>query len=211
MNILMLGAPGSGKGTQSELLCDKKAFIHLSTGDLFRKNISGETELGLLAKSYINQGYLVPDDVTNKMVQVFLKSESDNLIFDGYPRTIDQAIELDIMLRTYDKSLSHVIYLDIDNSVLLDRIVNRLVCPTCKRSYHKITRRPLVENICDFDSTNLIVREDDTLDKVNQRLLTYNTQTKPLIEFYKDRLIKINANNKRPEELFAIISEALGI
>ncbi|AKX34593.1 adenylate kinase [Spiroplasma litorale] len=209
MNILLLGAPGSGKGTQSEFLCEKNNYIHLSTGDLFRKNIGNETELGVLAKSYINKGILVPDEVTNKMVEEYLKDNSDNVIFDGYPRNVEQAKELDKMLNSINKMLNCVVYLDIDDSVLIDRIVNRVVCPVCKRSYHLINRKPKVANKCDFDNADLQSREDDKLDKVSKRLETYNNQTKPLIDFYKDRLIKINANNKKPIEVYKDIIEAL--
>ncbi|AKU80249.1 adenylate kinase [Spiroplasma turonicum] len=211
MNILMLGAPGSGKGTQSEFLCSKKGFKHLSTGDLFRKNISEETKVGLWAKDFIIKGLLVPDEVTNKMVEEFLENDSDNLIFDGYPRNIEQAVELDKMLANNSKKLDYVIYLDIDDSILVERIINRLVCPTCKRSYHKLNRKPKVENICDFDETPLEVRDDDVLEKVNQRLQTYNEQTKPLIDFYKNRLKKIDSNNKSPNEIFKNILDSLGI
>ncbi|WP_339033995.1 adenylate kinase [Spiroplasma endosymbiont of Cantharis rufa] len=210
MNIILLGAPGSGKGTLSEFLCEKKAFTQLSTGDLFRDNILNKTELGLKAKEFINKGKLVPDSITNSMVEKYLKGKKKDLIFDGFPRTDDQALALDKMLEKLDEKIDKVIYLDIDESTLMGRLTGRMICQICKRSYHRITRKPLKEGICDFDSGTLIVRPDDKEDKIKIRLEAYHNQTAPLIKFYKDKIIKINADNCSPEELYIRVEKVLG-
>ncbi|QEH62308.1 adenylate kinase [Spiroplasma chinense] len=211
MNIILLGAPGSGKGTQSEVLCEKKSFTQLSTGDLFRNNIANKTPLGLEAQGYMNQGLYVPDDVTNKMVGDYLESNHEGLIFDGYPRTVDQAKELDLMLAKYDKVIDKVVYIDLDDSVLMSRLTGRVVCEICKRSYHVVTRKPAVEGICDFDGGKLVTRPDDQEDKIKTRLEVYNNQTAPLISFYEDKLVKIPSDGKTPQEVFELIVESLGI
>lgn len=211
MNIILLGAPGSGKGTMSELLIDKMNMIQLSTGDLFRKNIAENTPLGIQAKKYISEGKYVPDSVTNGMVQQFLSFRSDHLIFDGYPRTIEQANALDEMLLTLGHQIDKVFLIDIDKSILHDRLVGRMVCPTCKRSYHKITRKPKVEWICDYDKNQLVVRPDDVEDKIETRLKEYEALTEPLIDYYEEqnKLVKIKATNLLKEELFEEIKKEM--
>ncbi|AHI53288.1 adenylate kinase [Spiroplasma culicicola] len=209
MNIILLGAPGSGKGTQSELLCEKKGFIQLSTGDLFRNNIANNTALGMEAQTFMNQGLYVPDEITNKMVEAYLEQTHDNLIFDGYPRTVDQSVELDKMLSNLGQTIDKVIYFEIDNSVLMERLTGRLICQICKRSYHKVNRKPLKEGVCDFDGGDLITRPDDQEDKIKTRLEVYNTQTAPLIDFYQAKLTKVDATNKSVEQLYELLVEAL--
>ncbi|AGR42464.1 adenylate kinase [Spiroplasma diminutum] len=211
MNIILLGAPGSGKGTLSEFLCDKNNFTQLSTGDLFRENISSKTDLGLEAQKYMNEGKLVPDSVTNSMVEKYLESKNTNLIFDGFPRTDEQALALDQMLKNLNNQIDKVFYLEIDESVLLGRLTGRMICKICKRSYHKVNRKPLKEGICDFDNGELIVRPDDQEDKIKTRLEAYNTQTAPLIEFYKNKLIKIDADNCSPSELYDRVVSFIGV
>ncbi|AGR41594.1 adenylate kinase [Spiroplasma taiwanense] len=211
MNIILLGAPGSGKGTQSEFLCDKKNFIQLSTGDLFRTNILNKTKLGLEAQKYMNQGLLVPDLITNEMVKEYLERKHDNLIFDGYPRTDDQAQQLDKMLLLLNSKIDLVIYIEIDESLLLERLTGRIVCSICKRSYHKVNRKPIRNGFCDFDNGTLITRPDDQEDKIKIRLEAYNTQTAPLIKFYENKLKIINANNLSSEEVYNKILGVLKI
>ncbi|ARU91099.1 adenylate kinase [Spiroplasma clarkii] len=211
MNIILLGAPGGGKGTQSEFLCEKNGFVQLSTGDLFRSNIMNKTSLGTEAQKYMDQGLYVPDTITNGMVQEFLKTKSDGLIFDGYPRTAEQASALDEMLEALQGSIDKVIYFEIDAAILMDRLTGRLICQTCKRSYHIKNRPPLVEGVCDYDHSRLIVRPDDAPDKVRTRLMVYQEQTAPLVDFYKDKLIKIDANNKTPVELYQDLVKVLAI
>ncbi|AUB32076.1 adenylate kinase [Spiroplasma floricola] len=210
MNIILLGAPGSGKGTLSEFLCEKDNFTQLSTGDLFRENISNKTDLGIEAQKYMNDGNLVPDSVTNSMVENYLKTRSSELIFDGYPRTDDQAKSLDIMLKNLNNQIDKVIYLEINQDVLLGRLTGRMICKICKRSYHKINRKPLKEGICDFDGGQLITRPDDQENKIKTRLEAYHTQTAPLIEFYKSKIIKVDADKCSPEELYNRVKKVLG-
>ncbi|QBQ08119.1 adenylate kinase [Spiroplasma gladiatoris] len=213
MNILLIGAPGSGKGTESELLCEQNGFTQLSTGDLFRSNIANKTQLGLEAKNFMEQGLYVPDNITNGMVKEYLKTKNSNLIFDGYPRTLDQAIELDKMLLEVNKKIDHVIYIDVNDSILLNRLTGRLVCEICKRSYHIVNRKPLNDGVCDFDYGKLITRPDDQEDKIKVRLQVYNDQTKPLIDFYlqQNKLIKVDGNNKTPKEFHTAILKELGL
>ncbi|AUM62978.1 adenylate kinase [Spiroplasma monobiae] len=210
MNLILLGAPGSGKGTLSEFLCEKNGFTQLSTGDLFRENISNKTQLGLEAQKYMNEGNLVPDSVTNSMVENYLKEKAQDLIFDGFPRTDDQALALDNMLEKLNDQIDKVIYLDIDESVLLGRLTGRLICKVCKRSYHKVNRKPLNEGVCDFDGGELFTRPDDQEDKIKTRLEAYHSQTAPLIKFYNDKILKVEAGNCTPEELYNRVVEVMG-
>ncbi|AOG60803.1 adenylate kinase [Spiroplasma helicoides] len=213
MNILLIGAPGSGKGTEAEILCAKNGLTHLSTGDLFRQNIDNKTPLGVEAQGYMTKGLYVPDDVTNRMVADYLKHKNTNLIFDGYPRTLDQAITLDKMLEDVNQKLDHVIHFDIDNNIIKSRLMSRLICPLCKRSYNKVSKKPQVEWVCDFDASELITRPDDAEDKIDVRLEVYNNQTAPLIEFYKkqNKLITLDATNVLPHEFHDSLVAALGL
>jgi len=210
MNIILLGAPGSGKGTQSELLCEKNGFTQLSTGDLFRKNINNNTNLGIEAKKYMNEGKLVPDLVTNAMVKDYLKSKHQKLIFDGFPRTIDQAHALDEMLAELDSSIEKVIYIEVDESILMDRLTGRRVCEVCKRSFHIKNRKPKIEGICDYDLGKLITRPDDSQDKIKVRLDAYQKETTPLVDFYAEKIISVNSSNLSPQEVYNQIASELG-
>ncbi|QGS52353.1 adenylate kinase [Spiroplasma tabanidicola] len=211
MNILLIGAPGSGKGTESELLSKEYNFTQLSTGDLFRTNISNKTKLGLKAQEYMTKGIYVPDDVTNDMVKDYLQTKNSGLIFDGYPRTLDQAKALDQMLSDLNQKLDYVVHIDVKESVLLQRLSGRLVCEVCKRSFHKINRKPKVENVCDFDGGKLITREDDQEDKIKVRLKVYNEQTSPLINYYREqnKLVEVDGNVKSAIDFHKELVEAL--
>jgi len=209
MNIILLGAPGSGKGTQAEILVEKNGFVQLSTGDLFRKNMSEKTPLGVEAQKFINQGNLVPDEVTNAMVLDYLtKTKNDGLIFDGYPRTIDQAKALDQMLSDLGRQIDKVFYIEVPKELLIERISGRLVCPTCKRSYNIKNRPPIIAGVCDFDQTKLVRRPDDEPDKVKVRLAAYEEQTAPLIDYYheKEAIIHVNGENTNPQEVYVKIN-----
>nr|VZR97278.1 Adenylate kinase [Mycoplasma feriruminatoris] len=142
MNIMLLGAPGCGKGTQAEQLVNKLDFIQVSTGDLMRKEISLNTSLGLKCQEYMNAGKYVPDEIVNKIVDQFLTHSNDKLIFDGYPRTLEQAKSLEKMLEQYNKKIDYVFYIDVNHEILIKRITNRLVCPVCKASFNLETRKP---------------------------------------------------------------------
>lgn len=211
MNIILLGAPGSGKGTSSELLVDNLGFIQLSTGDLFRNNINSKSALGIKAQKFMFEGKLVPDNVTNAMVNKFLTKVNDNLIFDGFPRTHEQAIELDKMLKDVNQKIDLVICIEINESLLIERLTGRIMCPKCKRSFHKRTRKPKIEWICDFDNTELVSRPDDQEEKIITRLEAYESQTKPLINFYElqKKLIRLDANDLAPNQMLNKLKEII--
>ncbi|WFQ91630.1 Adenylate kinase [Mycoplasma feriruminatoris] len=211
MNIMLLGAPGCGKGTQAEQLVNKLNFIQVSTGDLMRKEISLNTSLGLKCQEYMNAGKYVPDEIVNKIVDQFLTHSNDKLIFDGYPRTLEQAKSLEKMLEQYNKKIDYVFYIDVNHEILIKRITNRLVCPVCKASFNLETRKPKNDNLCDFDNTKLVKRSDDSLDKVKIRLQTYTDQTLPLIDYYKtnSKFIEIKADDLSAEQVFNYIKGEL--
>ncbi|PPE04941.1 adenylate kinase [Entomoplasma ellychniae] len=210
MNIMLLGAPGCGKGTLAEKLINKKGFTQLSTGDLMRKEISKKSVLGIQCIEYINAGKLVPDEVTNGIVKEFLKEKHNGLIFDGYPRTLNQAKALEEILKELGSSISKIIYIDVAKEVLLSRISGRLICPTCKISYHTINRKPKIEWICDKDQTELIRRVDDEPNKVEVRLKAYAKQTAPLIKYFSTNsgfLKIVDSGTLTPEETYQKVME----
>ncbi|AEM68558.1 adenylate kinase [Mycoplasma putrefaciens] len=211
MNIMLLGAPGSGKGTQAEKLVNQNKFIQVSTGDLMRKEIDQNSKLGIECSKYMNQGKYVPDNIVNAIVEEFLKQTNDKLIFDGYPRTLDQAKALDEMLTKINKKIDFVFYIDVDTELLIKRISNRLVCQVCKASFNTIFRKPKVEGLCDFDHSVLVKRADDDLEKVKVRLETYNNQTLPLINYYKNstKFITIKATDLTADQVFDVIKGAI--
>lgn len=188
MNLLITGLPGVGKGTQSEKIVSEYGVKHLSTGDLFRSEISQKTSLGLEAKGYIDQGQLVPDEVTIKMLKSELSKEEykNGFLLDGFPRTIAQAEFLNKMLEESNMKLDGVIALDLDEEVIIERLVNRLVCPKCSASYHKLFVKPAVEGICDKCGAELVQRDDDKLESITKRLSVAKEQTLPVVDFYEE-------------------------
>ncbi len=186
MNIIMLGAPGAGKGTIAVLIKEKYNLPHISTGDIFRANIKEETELGKLAKSYIDKGALVPDDVTINMVMDRLSSDDckSGYILDGFPRTIVQATEFEKALQKSNTKIDVCILVDGDDDMIANRLSGRRVCEKCGASYHIEYMKPVKEGICDKCGGNLIHRKDDTVDVIKDRLKTYHEQTQPLIDYY---------------------------
>lgn len=213
MNIVFLGAPGSGKGTQSVRLEHELNLIHISTGDIFRAAIKEKTEAGILASKYINDGKLVPDEVTLKIVEEFINSNNldKGFIFDGFPRTLKQAEIYDQLAIKINQPIDKVIYLKVDEDKLLDRISGRRVCPKCGASYHITTLPPIKEGICDTCGSELIIRKDDNKDSLKVRLDEYNKQTAPLIEYYKskNKLVEINAMNDL-DQVYKDIINSLG-
>lgn len=207
MNIILLGAPGSGKGTQSEKLVANNGFTQFSTGDVMRKEIKEGTELGKECDKYIKEGKLVPNEIVDGMVANYLKTKHDGLIFDGYPRNVEQAKALDKMLADENSEIDWVFYIDVDKQILLDRISGRLICPKCKRSYHTTNRPPKVAGICDYDGAQLVRRADDAPEKVQVRLDTYEKETMPLIDYYKnkEKVIEVHASNNSPEPVYKAI------
>lgn len=204
MKIILLGAPGAGKGTQAERLTEKYGIAHISTGDIFRKNIKERTEIGLIAKSYIDQGKLVPDEVTVKIVENRL-NESDvknGFLLDGFPRNVDQAAALDGFA-----DIDYVINVDVPLDKLLRRITGRRVCPKCSASYHVDFLNG--SNVCKCGET-LVCRADDNEQTVKSRISVYTEQTAPLIDYYKKcgKLINVNGDQS-VDEVFAEITAKL--
>ncbi|MCF0125508.1 MAG: adenylate kinase [Clostridia bacterium] len=191
MNIIMLGAPGTGKGTIAGMLTEKLGIPQVSTGDIFRKNIKEGTELGKLAEGYISKGALVPDDVTIGIVEDRLKEADvqNGIILDGFPRTVKQAEELDKIMEANGKKIDMVINLNTPEEEIIERIVSRRICsnPECKAVYNLVLNPPKQEGICDKCGHQLIQRKDDTIETVKARLDQYFEQTSPLVEYYEKK------------------------
>ena len=188
MVIIMLGAPGTGKGTIASILTEKLGIPQVSTGDIFRKHIKEQTELGKLAESYISKGELVPDDVTVGLVENRLKEKDvkNGIILDGFPRTVKQAEELDKLLDKEGKKVDLVINLTTPEEEIIERIVNRRICsnPECKTVYNLVLNPPKQEGICDKCGSQLIQRKDDNEETVKLRFNSYIEQTSPLVDYY---------------------------
>ncbi len=189
MNIILMGPPGAGKGTQSEKILSYCNIPHISTGDMFREAIKNQTKLGLEAQDYINKGLLVPDEVTIGLVKERLSRDDckDGYLLDGFPRTIPQAEALETLSKEISRPVQLVITIEADKDELVKRISGRRVCPKCGNSYHLQFKLPKVENVCDGCGSTLIQRKDDTIESLNVRLDAYEHQTKPLVEFYEKK------------------------
>lgn len=187
LNIILMGPPAAGKGTQSERIVGKYQIPHISTGDMFRAAIAAKTPLGVKASEYINAGKLVPDEVTIGLVEERLSQDDckKGFLLDGFPRTIPQAEALDALLAKMGRKITHVILLEADDKVLTSRIVARRVCPKCGASYNLETKKPKVEGVCDNCGSKLIQRKDDTAEAFEARLDSYAKQTYPIAEHYQ--------------------------
>ena len=194
MNIIMMGAQGTGKGTVAGLLKDELQIPHISTGEIFRKNIKEETELGKIASKYADEGKLVPDEITNEMVKERLNESdcSNGFILDGYPRNIIQAEKLDEILKDKKTQVDLVVNLNTPTEEIIERVMARRECPKCKKVYNMILNKPKNGEICDNCGIELIKRKDDTREKLQIRLDTFFKETKPVIEFYDKRDIVRN-------------------
>ncbi|HNZ77409.1 MAG TPA: adenylate kinase [Bacilli bacterium] len=213
MRLLIIGAPGAGKGTQAALIKEYFAIPHISTGEMFREAISQQTEIGLEAKKYIDKGDLVPDSVTIELMRERLLKDDckKGFLLDGFPRTIAQAQALDEMLEKLEIKLDAVLNVDIDDKILIDRIVGRRTCSVCKENYHITNKKPKVEGICDVCGGKLIQRADDTEETIKNRLRVYHQLTKPVLDYYaKQGLIKTISGRENIEEIFMKVKHLLG-
>ena len=212
MNIILMGPPGAGKGTQAKKIIAEFHIPHISTGDMFREAIKAGTDLGTLAASYINKGLLVPDEVTIGLVKERLTQDdcANGFLLDGFPRTIPQAEALEKLLEEIHRPITMVIDITADKEALIRRISGRRVCKTCAAPYH-IEFKPSKEpDVCDLCHGPLIQRKDDTVEVLTERLDAYETQTKPLVNFYKERnLLKSVDGLQDIEDVFKDISTLL--
>jgi len=198
MYIILLGAPGAGKGTQADSLSSELNLPHIASGDLFREALKKETELGLLAKSYMERGELVPDEVTIKMIlqRIEMPDCVSGCLFDGFPRTLAQAEALDKGLADKGKNIDKVLYIKVSNEELLKRLGGRWLCQNCQTPYHLITAPPKVPGKCDKCGGELYQREDDKEKTVKERLRVFFAQTIPIVDYYRgqSKLIEVNGN-----------------
>ena len=210
MNILLMGAPGAGKGTQAAILHERLGIPHISTGDMFRGAVSEGTVLGLEAKRYMDSGNLVPDEVTIGIVRERL-AEADckkGFMLDGFPRTVGQAEALDEILKELHLELDTVLEIDVPFEILTERITGRRLCKACGATYHVEFHPPLKEGVCDKDGTTLYQRKDDNKETVQNRLSVYESATAPLLDFYRDKgiLVEIEGNRESSEVTKSILA-----
>ena len=211
MKLIVLGAPGAGKGTQALMLSEKYNVLHISTGDIFRSNIKQGTELGKKAKEYIDAGMLVPDELTLSLIMDRLHQPDceGGYILDGFPRTIPQAERLTEALQADGEELTAVLDIEVPDEVIVERMAGRRICPACGDSYHTKYHAPKVEGICDRCGAKLIPRADDAPETVLNRLNVYHQQTQPLIDYYKaqGKLLTFDGTASM-QDVFKSISEA---
>ena len=213
MKIILMGGPGAGKGTQASPLVEKFHFPHISTGDMFRAAIKNGTELGLKAKSFMDAGGLVPDEVTIGIVaeRLALPDCADGFLLDGFPRTLAQGVALGQILDRLGMKLDGVINIEVAEDVLIPRLTGRRVCRKCGASYHMIFNKPEVEGVCGQCAGELYQRSDDNVETAQNRLNVYNLQTQPLIDFYQEQGLVKRINGDQPiDQVFADILKALG-
>lgn len=211
-NIILMGPPGAGKGTLAKQLKDELHVVHISTGDMFRDAIAQGTKLGLLAASYINDGHLVPDEVTIGLVKERLSQEdcANGFLLDGFPRTLPQAEALSLISKEISRNIDVVVNLDCDDKELIRRISGRRVCKNCGAPYHIDSMRPKVEGKCDLCGGDLYQRKDDNEEALKVRLDHYNIDTKPLLEYYKGLGLLKNFNSLTgKDELFKEVTSYL--
>lgn len=213
MNILIMGGPGAGKGTMSAKIVEKYNVNHISTGDIFRSQIGNGTELGLLAKSYMDKGLLVPDEVVNNMVKSYLENLTDKkngFLLDGYPRTLDQAKAFDTLSKGSDLEINVVIAMEIGFDELAGRVTGRRLCKDCGEIYHMTSHPSKVEGKCDKCGGELYQRKDDTIESLSVRLEEYANQTQPVLDFYEEKGLVQRINASQPiENVWADTQKAL--
>ncbi|MDD5948808.1 MAG: adenylate kinase [Lachnospiraceae bacterium] len=213
MKIIMLGAPGAGKGTQAKMIAEKFGIPHISTGDIFRANIKNGTELGAKAKEYMDQGLLVPDELTCDLVVDRIQQEDckKGYILDGFPRTIPQAEALDAALTKLGENIDFAINVEVPDENIVRRMGGRRACVSCGATYHVVYNAPAKENVCDACGAELILRDDDKPETVQKRLSVYHEQTQPLIDYYTKKGVIAEVDGTIDmQDVFAAICKILG-
>ena len=213
MKIIMLGAPGAGKGTQAKMIADKYNVPHISTGDIFRANIKEGTELGKKAKAYMDKGELVPDALVVDLVvdRVGKKDAENGYVLDGFPRTIPQAEALDEALSKMNDKIDYAIDIDVPDDNIVNRMSGRRACVSCGGTYHIVNIPPKKDGICDVCGGKLILRDDDKPETVQKRLSVYHEQTQPLIDYYTEKnVLRTVDGTCSMEEVFKAITDILG-
>lgn len=213
MKIIMLGAPGAGKGTQAKQIADKYSIPHISTGDIFRANLKAGTELGKKAKEYMDQGLLVPDELTCDLVMDRIAQDDckNGFVLDGFPRTIPQAEALDAALTKINQKMDYAIDVDVPDENIINRMSGRRACLNCGATYHIVSIPTKVEGVCDRCGNQVVLRDDDQPETVKKRLDVYHAQTQPLIDYYQKQGILKSVDGTQPmESVFGSIVEILG-
>ena len=213
LRTVLLGPPGAGKGTQAVKIVEKYNIPHISTGDIFRENIKNGTELGKKAKSYMDRGELVPDDLVIDLATDRLLADDckNGFLLDGFPRTVYQAEKLDEFLEAHGQKLDKVIDIEVEKEELMTRLIGRRVCKACGASFHIVNIPPKKEGICDFCGGELFQRADDTVETVENRIAVYNEQTKPLVDYYTEAGNIAVIDGALPlDTVFAQIAESIG-
>ena len=213
MKIIMLGAPGAGKGTQAKMIADKYGIPHISTGDIFRANIKNGTELGKKAKEYMDKGLLVPDELTCDLVvdRIAQPDAAKGYVLDGFPRTIPQAEALTAALKARGESVDYAIDVDVPDSNIVNRMGGRRACLACGATYHIAFNPPKKEGICDVCGKELVLRDDDKPETVQKRLDVYHAQTQPLIDYYtKAGVLRSVDGTQDIDKVFGDIAGILG-
>ena len=213
MKVIMLGAPGAGKGTQAVRVAEAFSIPHISTGDIFRANIKGGTELGKKAKAYMDAGQLVPDELVCDLVADRIQQEDcvNGFVLDGFPRTIPQAEALDAALSKLGQAMDFAVNIDVPNEAIITRMSGRRACLSCGATYHIVYKAPKVADVCDTCGNGLVIREDDKPETVKNRLTVYHDQTQPLIDYYTNAGILVTVDGtKNMDEVFADIMGKLG-
>lgn len=209
MRIILLGAPGAGKGTQAEFITAKLGVPAVSTGNLLRSAISEGTELGKKAAEYMNKGSLVPDELVIELVRERVKDPDcqKGMVFDGFPRTLAQAEALDRVM-----DIDMVLFLDVSDDAIVERMSGRRTCPKCQATYHVVSHPPKKEGICDKCGTALGIRDDDRPEVVRQRIAVYHKQTEPIVNHYKNKgLLKVVKGQEKLEDTTALVAAAIGV
>lgn len=213
MKIIMLGAPGAGKGTQAIKIAEKYGVPHISTGDIFRANIKNGTELGKKAKEYMDKGALVPDELTCDLVvdRIHQDDCTNGFVLDGFPRTIPQAEALDAALSKDNETMDYAIDIEVPDENIVKRMGGRRACVNCGATYHIVSAPPKVEGVCDHCGGNLTIRDDDKPETVQKRLTVYHDQTQPLIDYYRKAGILHSVDGTQTlDDVFSEIVKVLG-